>query len=205
VVDEGRMLSSAEVVSAQRVASHGPRAQNFHRTLRLLDDPNKKIGARLSPIPPERLPHNPRSGHIDLDEVIEQYHEALEKFSRGDPEPVKRLYSHRGDVVLANPFGPAVRGWDQASQALEYASSRFRDGEVTAFEKVARYASADLVVIHEKEQWQAKVSGGEELSRFGLRVTSTFRREDSTWKLVHRHADPITTADPKGPLRGSVR
>jgi ketosteroid isomerase-like protein len=103
-----------------------------------------------------------------------------------------------------NPFGPAVRGWDQASQALEYASSRFRDGEVTAFEEVARYASADLVVIHEKEQWQAKVSGGEELSRFGLRVTSTFRREDSTWKLVHRHADPITTADPKGPLRGSA-
>ena len=61
------------------------------------------------------------------------------------------------------------------------------------------------MVIHEKEQWQAKVSGGEELSRFGLRVTSTFQREDNTWKLMHRHADPITTADPKGPLRGSVR
>lgn len=142
---------------------------------------------------------------MDLDEVIEQYHEALDEFSRGDPEPIKRLYSHRGDVMLANPFGPAVRGWDQASQALEYASSRFRDGEVTAFEEVARYASADLVVIHEKEQWQAKVSGGEELSWFGLRVTSTFQREDNTWKLMHRHADPITTADPKGPLRGSVR
>ncbi len=59
--------------------------------------------------------------------------------------------------------------------------------------------------MHDKEQWQAKLSGGEELSSFGLRVTSTFGREDSTWKLVHRHADPITTADPKGPLRGSVR
>jgi ketosteroid isomerase-like protein len=135
---------------------------------------------------------------MDLDEVIKQYHEAL---SRGDPEPLKRLYSHRGDVVLANPFGPAVRGWDQASQALDYASSRFRDGAVTAFEEMARYASADLVVIHEKEHWQARVGGGEELSRFG-RVTSTFRREDGTWKLVHRHADPITTADPNGPLRG---
>jgi ketosteroid isomerase-like protein len=141
---------------------------------------------------------------MDLDDVIKQYHQTLDEFSRGDPEPLKQLFSHRGDVVLANPFGPAVRGRDQASRALEYASSRFRDGEVTAFEEVARYAGADLVMIHEKEHWQAKVGGAEDLSRFGLRVTSTFRREDGAWKLIHRHADPITTADPRGPLRGSV-
>ncbi len=29
------------------------------------------------------------------------------------------------------------------------------------------------------------------------------RREDDSWKLVHRHADPITTPHPDGPLRGS--
>jgi len=138
---------------------------------------------------------------MDLDEVIKHYHQALDEFSRGDAEPIKRVFSHRGDVVLANPFGPAVRGWGHASKALEYASSRFRDGAVTAFEEVARYASADLLVIHEREEWQAKVGGGDEVSRYGLRVTSTFRREDGAWKLVHRHADPITTADPQGPLR----
>jgi hypothetical protein len=107
VVDEGRMLSSAEGSVSAACSVTRTACPEFHRTLRLLDDPNKKIRARLSPIPPERLPHNPRSGHMDLDEVIEQYHEALEKFSRGDPEPVKRLYSHRGDVVLANPI-PSV-------------------------------------------------------------------------------------------------
>ena len=40
---------------------------------------------------------------MDLDEVIKQYHQALDEFSRGDPEPLKQLFSHRGDVVLANP------------------------------------------------------------------------------------------------------
>jgi ketosteroid isomerase-like protein len=141
---------------------------------------------------------------MDLDEAINQYHQAADEFSQGNPEPIKRLFSHRGDVVLANPFGPAARGWAQASQALDYASSRFRDGKVTAFEEVARYAGADLVVIHETEQWQAKVGGAEELSRFGLRVTSTFRHENGDWKLIHRHADPITTPDPMGPVRESV-
>jgi ketosteroid isomerase-like protein len=29
-----------------------------------------------------------------------------------------------------------------------------------------------------------------------LRVTSIFRPEDGTWKILHRHADPITTPQP---------
>jgi ketosteroid isomerase-like protein len=141
---------------------------------------------------------------MDLDEIIRQYHAAADEFAKGDPEAVKQLFSHRVDVMLANPFGPAVRGWPQVSQALSYAASRFRDGQVTAFEELARYTSTGLAVIHEKEHWQAKVGGAEELSPFGLRVTTTLRREDGVWKLCHRHADPITTADAKGPVRVSV-
>jgi ketosteroid isomerase-like protein len=29
-----------------------------------------------------------------------------------------------------------------------------------------------------------------------LRVTSILRPEDDTWKIVHRHADPITAPQP---------
>jgi ketosteroid isomerase-like protein len=48
----------------------------------------------------------------------------------------------------------------------------------------------------EVERYQAKVGGGEELALIALRVRSIFRREDGGWKIVHRHADPITTAQP---------
>jgi hypothetical protein len=35
-----------------------------------------------------------------------------------------------------------------------------------------------------------------DVASISLRVTSVFRPEDGIWKLVHRHADPITTPQP---------
>ena len=42
----------------------------------------------------------------DLDELIERYQLGLDDFMKGNPEPVKELFSHKEDVTLANPFGP---------------------------------------------------------------------------------------------------
>jgi ketosteroid isomerase-like protein len=140
---------------------------------------------------------------MDLDAVIAKYHRAADEFSRGRPDGVKALYSHREDVALANPFGPPASGWEKVSEALDFASSRFRDGEVTDFERIALYSGSDLAVLLELEAWQAKVAGSDELSPFLLRVTTTFRLEGGDWKMVHRHADPIATFDAQGPLRGT--
>ncbi|KAE8762335.1 YybH family protein [Georgenia thermotolerans] len=138
---------------------------------------------------------------MDLEETVRRYHDAANQFATGDPQGIKALYSRTDDVMLANPFGPAVRGWAAVSDALDRASASFRDGAVTAFERVAKYADHDVASIHETERWQAKVAGRPEISTFTLRATSTFRREEGSWKLVLRHADPIDTADPAGPLR----
>ena len=138
-----------------------------------------------------------------LEELIVQFRDAASAFARGDPEPVKALYANTEDVVLANPFGPAVRGWDQVSAALERAASSFRDGRVIEFERVAEYGDGDLMTIHEREQWEARVGDGAQVTGFELRVTTTFRRTAGEWRIVHRHADPIATADDAGPLRAS--
>jgi ketosteroid isomerase-like protein len=136
----------------------------------------------------------------DLDEVIQQYHEALDVLVRGRPDPMKALFSRTDDVVLANPFGPAVRGWEPASAALDYASSRFSDGELLGFERLASYVADDLATIFEVEHGKVSVGGGP-VTDWVLRTTTTFRQEDRTWRVVHRHADPISTVSPEGPLR----
>ena len=46
---------------------------------------------------------------LDLGDFIDRYRRALDAFFRGDPEPAKQLYSHRGDASLGNPFRSTAR------------------------------------------------------------------------------------------------
>jgi len=89
------------------------------------------------------------SAFDDLDRVIEQFHLGLDAFHKGDPEPVKALFSHREDVSLANPFGPPVRGWRQVAETMERAAAHYRDGGATGFERIAEYATPHLAYIVE--------------------------------------------------------
>jgi ketosteroid isomerase-like protein len=133
----------------------------------------------------------------DVDELIERYHQALGQLVNGNPEPLKAIYSHRQDVSLANPFvGPPVRGWDEAARTMERAATNYRDGEIVSFENVAKFVTAELACIVEVERYRAKVGGSEDITPVTLRVTSILRPEDDTWKIVHRHADPITAPQP---------
>jgi ketosteroid isomerase-like protein len=132
----------------------------------------------------------------DLDQVVEQYHLALGEFVKGNPEPVKQLFSHQEDVTLANPLGPPVRGWEQVAETIDRAASNFRDGEIEGFEIVSKYVTPELAYIVEIEGTKAKVGGREDVAPSVLRATMIFRAEEGTWKVVHRHADPITTPQP---------
>jgi ketosteroid isomerase-like protein len=127
----------------------------------------------------------------DVDELIEQYHRAQREFLRGNPETVKNLFSRREDVTLANPYGPPVRGWNKVAKTIEHASSLRSDGEF-----VAKYVTAELAYVVQIERAEAKIGAREDITPYAVRATMIFRPEDGEWKVVHRHADPITTAQP---------
>lgn len=132
----------------------------------------------------------------DLDSAIEQSHAALGAILKGDPSVYQALYSDAEDVTLGNPFGPYARGRQKVVATLSGAPSHFRDGEVTSVELIANYVSDDLACIVEVERGRAKVGDSKEFVHLALRLTSVFRLEQGAWKLVHRHADPITTPRP---------
>ena len=132
----------------------------------------------------------------DLEGAIERSHRALASILRGDSSGYKELFSHQDDITLGNPFGPYSRGRKNVEATLDGAAEHYRDGEVTGVELVATYATSDLSCVVEVERGRAKVGGNSEVASLAVRVTSVFRREQGEWRLVHRHADPITTPRP---------
>jgi len=127
---------------------------------------------------------------------LEEYHRAGLEIVNGNPEVYKEVYSHRDDVTLANPFGPPARGWHEVSATVEAAAKHYRDGEVVEFENLSTVITPNLAYTVEVENYRARVGGAEKMTSVSLRVTTVFRREDGAWKVVHRHADPITTQRP---------
>jgi ketosteroid isomerase-like protein len=131
-----------------------------------------------------------------FDALLEPYHGALRAIINGDPGVYKEMYSTGEDVTLANPFGGVARGRGEVEARLDGAASHYRDGEIDRIQTVAKLVTSELAYLVEIETYKAKVGGSDEFSPSGLRVTTVFRPEDGTWKVVHRHADPAIGSQP---------
>ena len=132
----------------------------------------------------------------ELEEIMAEYHGSVDAFVAGDPVPQKKLWSRRDDVTLANPLGPPVRGWSEVEAALDRAVSGIRDGEPGRYDTISEYATADLAYNVGMQHTRAKFGNEDEIRSISLRVTTIFRREHDGWRIVHRHADPISEPRP---------
>ncbi len=132
----------------------------------------------------------------DLESAIAASHAALSSIVNGDSGGYLALFADDDEVTLGNPFGPFASGRKEVAARLAVAASNYRDGVVTGVDLVAKHNAGNQACIVEVENVKAKVGGSAEPVAVSLRVTSVFRFDGDNWKLVHRHADPITTARP---------
>lgn len=132
----------------------------------------------------------------DIDTVLARSHAALHAIANGDPGVFQALFSDTDDVILGNPFGPFAKGRTNVEATLARAAANYREGNFSSIELIAQHVSDTLACFVEVERLRAKVGGSTEPVDVAVRATSVFRREHGAWKLVHRHADPITTQRP---------
>lgn len=127
----------------------------------------------------------------DVTELIDLWSAAAQAYLNGDLPTYARLARHGDDYTLTPPNGgDPRRGFDGSDDASEWTARTFLGGTVD-LEVFETYASGDLAVLVAVERQHGTVAPLPS-QEWSLRITLAFRRDDVGWRLVHRHADPLT-------------
>ena len=133
-------------------------------------------------------PRHTRSLDDDVRTLVEESRDANAALMRGDVDRYRELVRLADDFTLMSPFGGRPARGDDAKR-LEPLRTFFKGGTLEQ-DLVHVYASEDLIVLAVIERAHVAV-GGLPAQDWALRVTLVYRREGPSWRLVHRHADPL--------------
>lgn len=125
---------------------------------------------------------------------LPEWEKAQSRFINGDAALWKQHASHREDATILGGFGgQGEKGWAAVGARYDWASSQYKDGGATMkVEYLSIVVSGDLAfTVGVERQEGARVGDQQTPARRALRATQIFRREDGSWKLLHRHADPL--------------
>lgn len=117
-------------------------------------------------------------------------------YAAGDGRLVTRISTKRDPATFLGPGGGIVSGAKRVIANNEKGAKGFGPGGRNEF-KVVQSAAADRLAFWTGFQVaKVRLPGKPGLVSMKLRVTEIFRREKSSWRLVHRHGDML--AKPAG-------
>src|SRR3954471_845606 len=115
---------------------------------------------------------------------------AASAYIGGDVRRYFALMQHADDFTLMDPFGgETTREAGASDERIDALEAMVPRGEREGHGGQT-YASGNLAVLVVVERQRGDV-GGYPTQDWSLRATLAFRRVDATWRLVHRHADPL--------------
>ena len=126
----------------------------------------------------------------DVAALVERWSEAAQLYMDGDLRGYAAIARHADDYSLMPPNGGDARwGFDGSDEAVEWTARTFLGGQA-ALEVFATYRSGDLAVLVLVERQSGTIAGLAPQD-WSMRLTLVFRRDETGWRLVHRHADPL--------------
>lgn len=129
----------------------------------------------------------------DFEQFMQQREEAARAYVQGDAAPLGRLAARVSPATFFSPQGSYREGADDVWQTYEQDATSFESGSDTHFEILHMAASDGIAYWVGFQRASAHLRGQAEPIPFNLRITEIFRREGDSWKMIHRHADPLAS------------
>jgi len=138
-------------------------------------------------------PLNMNSESHDFEQFMKHREAAARAYVRGDAGPVSQIATRNAPATFFGPNGDFDQGPDRVASMYAQGAAQFESDGDSNFEILHMSASAEIAYWVGFQRATARLHRSAEVGPINLRVTEVFRREAGEWKLVHRHADPLTS------------
>jgi ketosteroid isomerase-like protein len=127
----------------------------------------------------------------DFEQFMEQRGKAAHAYINGDATVLSEIVTHHSPATFFRPSGGYCQGAEAVWSQYEHDAANFDPGNQGQLEILHMEASDELAYWVGFQRATVHLHGRAEPASFNLRVTELFRREGESWKLLHRHADPL--------------
>lgn len=127
----------------------------------------------------------------DFEQFMKQRSEAALSYINGNTAPLGEIVAQHSHTTFLRPSGDYYQNAEAVWLQYKRDATSFERGSEGQLEILHMAASGDLAYWVGFQYATAHLRGRPEAVPFNLRVTELFRREGDTWKLIHRHADPL--------------
>jgi ketosteroid isomerase-like protein len=135
-----------------------------------------------------------RDPRLQLGHALERLYTALNDLHRGDPLPLRQVWSQADDATLATPADGLLTGWDAVRAACDR-DARDRHGWQVVAEDVRISMCVDAAwALCTERSTRLEPTG--QTAEVRQQSTNIFRRESGAWRLVHRHVNAAYTPAP---------
>lgn len=119
--------------------------------------------------------------------AAQQFYAALNEMFTGEVDAMKKVWSHQDDITFMGPDRSYLRGWEKIEAEWEKQAALKLGGKVESAE-MHIIVGPKLAIVSNYEIGHNKGPDGKML-KVKIRATSTFRKENGTWKMIGHHTD----------------